>query len=1402
MSEKKIIAGRYELGDLLGRGGMGDVYRGMDRQTGDPVAIKLLHAHIIQDNPQIVDRFKREGEALRQLGHPNIVQVLDAIDEGDAHYLVMEYVSGGSLRALIDEMGRLPIDRVLNIALDLADALTRAHRLNIIHRDLKPDNVLLAEDGTPRLTDFGVAHLGDRTRLTQTGSVIGTYAYLSPEACNGMELDERTDIWSFGILLYEMLAGRVPFEANSTAAILTAILTKPAPDLHRLRPDTPPGLLQLIYSMLEKDRDRRIASVRLVGAELEALMRGLDTPMREQLAAHTPPGERSRFATPSDQGADDVPAMAGSPDGQTHGLSVYPSAPPAPPPPSPAQLPPTPGTGETIIDTSGMWKWIAVMVSIVVLACSGVMVVGILFGNFGQGEEETDGGAFAPQVVEPVGPDEYMVLIADLEPIDTGERDISRYIAEDLTDRLTEDIAYSNVRVRRVPQVITTSDEAQAVAARNDATVVIWGHYTAEAVTLELRVGTMTAFPQMQMGAEIIARTANVRLQMTDPQTQSVAPEVASVMAILHAANSSAFEFMRMMAILDTLDVEPVSIQGSDVAAHVHRYFVRLHDDPQGALDAIEQAIENDPQNPFVYVLEGLVWAHLDQPEQVAQKAETAARAATQLDQNLSSWSIPQYMLAAGTPSIEQAIGYYTTIIAMRPDDWFALFFRGAVYYELQQYAQAQADIQAAIALEPNANFPYVYAALLALREGRIDDAGAHINAMLTQFPDPAYMNRLIHATLGEGVLSNYGNVLSAFTNLVLRDYEAVIEDTTRSLQLNHASIDLAWMRGMAYCAQRTYEAAESDYTRAIEHDPDFLLAYLLRADVRRRQYNYAGADDDFAVIRGSDQGDAFQPMIRAIRAGDLGCDNFFTAANPLLAPADAGAPDATTIPPTPDDRATATPEPTALPAALADIAPVGPDEYMVLVADLQPRGDTTRANVSDVVADDLTNRLEQDIPFSNLRVRRYPAVIDSDDEAQAIAEAVGAPVVVWGNYDDDVIELNIQPGALADFPYMAYSRAELAAVTNVRAHISDIREQSAARLVLNVLNMLAAAEGDEFGFLYSMAEIGYLDVIDAEPQGSSLAATMHRALLAYTADTAQALDLFAQAVEASAHPLAFFYRGMAHLRSGDLRAFDIDIGTAQIRGPDNWLSGLMMSPTASFDEALRLYDQVIILRPEDWYPHFLRGIMYYQWQGNLDAARADLAQSIALDPPLHLPHLPAVLIALREGRSADAQALVATIREKYPDAQATNRAMQAVYGNSPHHRHIGAFFAASTNLALKQYTAVLEQTDTALIPDGDGAADDISPIGIADLLLVRGLAQCNLGEDAAAEASYTRALDLTPDFPLLHILRAQVRQAQGDASGAAADFAAAQEHTLGTAFDAWLAAAQAGEWDCQNLLD
>jgi serine/threonine-protein kinase len=267
---------RFKQQALIASGGMGEVYRGEDLETGQPVAIKRVKPNQLSDNSAAVQRLIHEGELLRQLNHPNIVKVLATIETGEEAVIVMEFVSGGSLRELLNEEPQLAVARAVNIGLELADALARAHHLNVIHRDIKPENVLLAEDGTPRLTDFGLACLiQPGAGLRQDGVTLGTTAYLSPEAWRGEELDARSDIWSFGVLLYEMLAGRPPFMGQHVVALLTAVLNEPQPDLSRLRPDAPPPLIDLLKQMLIKEREQRIDSMRQVAAGLELIRRRL-----------------------------------------------------------------------------------------------------------------------------------------------------------------------------------------------------------------------------------------------------------------------------------------------------------------------------------------------------------------------------------------------------------------------------------------------------------------------------------------------------------------------------------------------------------------------------------------------------------------------------------------------------------------------------------------------------------------------------------------------------------------------------------------------------------------------------------------------------------------------------------------------------------------------------------------------------------------------------------------------------------------------------------------------------------------------------------------------------------------------------------------------------------------------
>jgi len=296
------MIGHYKLGEELGTGGMGTVYRGIDTRTETPVAIKQLKSEVA--TAETIERFRREGEALSDLNHPNIVKMLDTFQHEGQHYLVMEFVSGGDLKGMIDADDSLDIQQIVNMAIDLADALTRAHRLNIIHRDLKPANVLIGEDGVLRLTDFGVAHVGSQERVTDTDAIVGTIDYLPPEAFEGT-FDARGDIWAFGVMLFEMLAGERPFTGGTLFETIQAITTKPIPDLEALCPSAPVALVDLVYRMLERDPQRRMSSVRYVSAQLEDILQGRDnqpitrrfetdsqaytTPAKHNLPAETTP---------------------------------------------------------------------------------------------------------------------------------------------------------------------------------------------------------------------------------------------------------------------------------------------------------------------------------------------------------------------------------------------------------------------------------------------------------------------------------------------------------------------------------------------------------------------------------------------------------------------------------------------------------------------------------------------------------------------------------------------------------------------------------------------------------------------------------------------------------------------------------------------------------------------------------------------------------------------------------------------------------------------------------------------------------------------------------------------------------------------------------------------------------
>ena len=280
MSAGDVIAGRYELLELIGRGGMSSVWRSHDRLLDRIVAIKVLHEHYTQDG-EYVERFRREARAVAQLSHPNIVTVIDRGEDEGRQFIVFEYVEGENLKEVIERTGPLPIRDALLLALQMARALGFAHERGLIHRDVKPQNVLLNDDGQAKMTDFGIARSLDVEGVTITGTVLGTSEYIAPEQARGQRVDALTDVYSLGVVLYELLTGGVPFHGENFVTIALRHVNEPAPSVLDRRPDCPTRLAIAVDRAMAKRPDDRFQSMDDLVVELEACLADLDPSSEE-----------------------------------------------------------------------------------------------------------------------------------------------------------------------------------------------------------------------------------------------------------------------------------------------------------------------------------------------------------------------------------------------------------------------------------------------------------------------------------------------------------------------------------------------------------------------------------------------------------------------------------------------------------------------------------------------------------------------------------------------------------------------------------------------------------------------------------------------------------------------------------------------------------------------------------------------------------------------------------------------------------------------------------------------------------------------------------------------------------------------------------------------------------------
>jgi eukaryotic-like serine/threonine-protein kinase len=304
--EGRILDGRYQLGSLLGAGGMARVYVASDRVLERQVAVKVLSPSDAQD-PLFVERFRREARAAARLSHPNIVAVFDSGCDADLPYLVMEYVPGQSLAQLLARQGRLAPRRAVELAIQVCGALAAAHAQGLVHRDIKPANVLVGPDGQVQVTDFGIVKAAAAATLTGTGTVLGTAAYLSPEQAQGGPVDARSDLYGLGCVLYELLCGSPPFGSGadrSPVAIATRHVSElPEPPSAR-NPLVAPALEAVVLTALAKDPAQRYQSAVELQHALERVLAGDAVPVLPTEPLLEPLGRTGTGATPTAAGDD------------------------------------------------------------------------------------------------------------------------------------------------------------------------------------------------------------------------------------------------------------------------------------------------------------------------------------------------------------------------------------------------------------------------------------------------------------------------------------------------------------------------------------------------------------------------------------------------------------------------------------------------------------------------------------------------------------------------------------------------------------------------------------------------------------------------------------------------------------------------------------------------------------------------------------------------------------------------------------------------------------------------------------------------------------------------------------------------------------------------------------------